>query len=1070
MECRFRETRGGLGCAQDPSPSRKSAAASIEGSKREDGWAFINVQGMRNKQGELRDLLKGQKISVLGLAETWLLPGEEVCVEGYKWVGAARENSVGRAGVGMFVCDTYTVVEEEVEAIGTGVEAVWARISGEGLKETLLGVVYISPHTRGEMLVGKGDRLVDVVLDKQQEGLEVLIMGDFNAHFDESKVALDVRASLVESLSRVANLTVMNWEPEVAGKWTWGCEQKQSVLDYVLMSAWWVDRTSRFCIDDEGFLDIGSDHNVLLWHAVPERGREEPVREKRKRKYKEWKWKTGGKVDWERYRLKVEEKMDLFAKDMTSDTSSGWTARGRYKVFQSYLNEAASESLGKRFCGSGSRENKGWWDDEVKQAVKLRREASRTHRFYKKLSINFPEAISQEVVKSKWDEYLHLKHEARDLVKEKMEKEREDILKEMKKCGGFNSGFFWHRAKAKKGKCLTKLRDESGAVMTEERIVADIARSHFESLGRGGWEAGAEEIADREGSGYVPKELDGEVAAELDRAPTYEEVVKAIKRLKKGKGVGGDKVSAEMIVNGGEMLWGNLHTLLVKCWEEEFVPEEWTEGIIVPLYKEGDECDVGNYRGITLGSHIGKVFCSILKERLYQAVDGVIIGEAQGGFRKNRQTVDHLFVVSGISQLRRIEGKKTWLAFLDLKKAYDSVWREGLWEKLEAYGVKGKFVRMCQELYSRVSARVRVGQSMSETFEIGCGLRQGCILSPCLFSLFIMDLAGELESRGLGVHVKGQWMGSCLFADDIVLIGGSAQELQLMLDVAAGFAKRWHLRFNPKKCGVLVVGQKKREKRWRLGNDRLKEVDEYKYLGMWMNRQATGHTHVEHLLEKAASLHGLARKAKFWRGGEDVEAGIVMWEAACSPKLNYGSEVWACSSKREEDRLEQVQERGGRVILGVSWRFPGVVVRGDLGWAKLRTDRHKRALGYVGRLRGMEDFRWPRIVWEALAVADKKGKGSWVDYLESLKDIYGLGEEWINEDWSERRWREVVRKAVLEEAGREWRGEVASRVDLGSYGEVQEELVRAHYLKGFKGGDVVREEIKKRCEWGCHWQ
>ena len=135
------------------------------------------------------------------------------------------------------------------------------------------------------------------------------------------------------------------------------------------------------------------------------------------------------------------------------------------------------------------------------------------------------------------------------------------------------------------------------------------------------------------------------------------------------------------------MLWGNLHALLVTCWEEEFIPEEWAEGIIVPLFKEGDECDVGNYRGITLSSHIGKVFCSIMKERLYRAVDGVVIGEAQGGFRKNRQTVDHLFVVSGVVQLRRIEGKKTWMAFLDLRKAYDSVWREGLWEKLKAYGV-----------------------------------------------------------------------------------------------------------------------------------------------------------------------------------------------------------------------------------------------------------------------------------------------------------------------------------------------------------------------------------------------
>ena len=56
------------------------------------------------------------------------------------------------------------------------------------------------------------------------------------------------------------------------------------------------------------------------------------------------------------------------------------------------------------------------------------------------------------------------------------------------------------------------------------------------------------------------------------------------------------------------MLWHNLHAMLVTCWKEEFVPEEWTEGIIVPLYKEGDESEVGNYRGITVGSHIWEGF------------------------------------------------------------------------------------------------------------------------------------------------------------------------------------------------------------------------------------------------------------------------------------------------------------------------------------------------------------------------------------------------------------------------------------------------------------------------------
>ena len=839
----------------------------------------------------------------------------------------------------------------------------------------------------------------------------------------------------------------------------------------MLASEWWVDRVNRFSIDDEGFFDMGTDHNLLLWYAerggrneYDKQGRRS-VRKKRKCG-REWRWRTSGKVNWEGYREKVEEKMDLFAKDMVSNPGSGWTAKGRYKVFQSYLNEAAGESLGKRFWGNNKKVNKGWWDEEVKIAVKQRKAASRTHRFYKKLSVDFPNVISQEVVKAKWDDYLRLKQVAKDLVKEKMEKERAEILKEMKAGGGFNSGFFWRRAKCKKAKGMTKLRDDSGEIVTEEGDVAGLAASYFETLGRGEWvdSEDSEEIRDGE---CTAKQLDTAVVAELDRVPMYDEVVKAIKGMKKGKVVGGDKISSEMLVNGGEMLWHNMHALMVTCWEEEFVPEEWREGIIVPLHKEGDECDMGNYRGITLGSHIGKVFCSILKERLCRAVDGVIIGEAQGGFRKKRQTVDHLFVVSGIAQLRRIEGKKTWMAFLDLKKAYDSVWREGLWEKLEAYGIRGKFLRMCQELYANVSARVRVGQTLSDAFSLRCGLRQGCVLSPCLFSLFIMDLAGELEHRGLGVRVKGKWMGSCLFADDIVLLASSAAELQSMLNVAADYASRWHLRFNPKKCGVLIVGQKRREGRWCLGKARIKEVDEYKYLGVWLNRQATGHNHVEHLCEKASNLHGLARKAKFWRGCEDIEAGLVMWEVACNPRLNYGSEVWACSSQSDERRLEQIQERGGRVILGVSWRFPGVVVRGDLGWVKLRTDRHRRALIYAGRLRCMEGYRWPRIVGEALA--DKRGIGSWVDYVSALRDSYGLGEEWDKEEWSGRQWKKLVVRTVQEVACQDWREEVEHRVDLGSYGNRQQQLARADYLKGFRKGDVVRGEIKERCEWGSNW-
>ena len=84
--------------------------------------------------------------------------------------------------------------------------------------------------------------------------------------------------------------------------------------------------------------------------------------------------------------------------------------------------------------------------------------------------------------------------------------------------------------------------------------------------------------------------------------------------------------------------------------------------------------------------------------------------------------------------------------------------------------------------------------------------------------------------------------------------------------------------------------------------------------------------------------------AKFWRKEEDIKAGLTVWEVACKPALNYGAEVWVCSSKADDVRLEQIQDWAGRGVLGLIWRFPGLVVRGALAWVKLKYDRYSPAL------------------------------------------------------------------------------------------------------------------------------
>ena len=105
---------------------------------------------------------------------------------------------------------------------------------------------------------------------------------------------------------------------------------------------------------------------------------------------------------------------------------------------------------------------------------------------------------------------------------------------------------------------------------------------------------------------------------------------------------------------------------------------DWARGIIFPLHKAGDTRLPDNYRGITLLSVVGKVYTMVLNKRVMQWCEerNVLVDE-QAGFRVGRSTVDQVFVLSELIRARRRKGQKTYCAFLDIKKAYDTVWRDG---------------------------------------------------------------------------------------------------------------------------------------------------------------------------------------------------------------------------------------------------------------------------------------------------------------------------------------------------------------------------------------------------------
>ena len=176
------------------------------------------------------------------------------------------------------------------------------------------------------------------------------------------------------------------------------------------------------------------------------------------------------------------------------------------------------------------------------------------------------------------------------------------------------------------------------------------------------------------------------------------------------------------------------------------------QGVVIPLYKEGDNRDPLNDRGITLLSIVGKVYTRVLSDRVAQFAErsGGIV-EEQGGFRPGRGTEDQLFALTEILHSRG--HVTTYAAFIDVKKAYDTVWRDGLWKRLWDEGVRGRVWRVTKNMYSVVQSAVLVGEEQTEWFDLSTGVRQGCVMSPVLFSLFINGLAREIIEKTVGVAV-----------------------------------------------------------------------------------------------------------------------------------------------------------------------------------------------------------------------------------------------------------------------------------------------------------------------------
>ena len=336
----------------------------------------------------------------------------------------------------------------------------------------------------------------------------------------------------------------------------------------------------------------------------------------------------------------------------------------------------------------------------------------------------------------------------------------------------------------------------------------------------------------------------------------------------------------------------------------ESIPNKWNEAWVVSILKGGDPTDMNNYRGISLIVVIVKITTLIVSTRLASKLEeSKFFIKEQAGFRWREECAGHVCALYEILRRRQIQRKLTFVAFIDIRKAYDTVPIEGLMRKLYMIGVSGTTLAYFRSLYMGATVRVRTKYGVSDVVNLMRGLRQGCNASPLLFDIFINDILSECAAFGvhvIGLDKDGRIVG-LLYADDLVLICSKRSDLRRALEKIQSWGILHEMTFGVKKCGIMGFGNgavdRLRLRQWRLDDQVIPIVETYDYLGI----PFTSDLNLS-IISEARAVKGLKvlNSVRPLIGCIQIPltVRINVVKALIVPVLTYGGELWGMNSER----------------------------------------------------------------------------------------------------------------------------------------------------------------------------
>lgn len=495
----------------------------------------------------------------------------------------------------------------------------------------------------------------------------------------------------------------------------------------------------------------------------------------------------------------------------------------------------------------------------------------------------------------------------------------------------------------------------------------------------------------------------------MNESPTLLELEKAMSQMKARKSPGPDNIPFELLQYGGMPLKTRLHDLILKIWTVQQVPKDLKDAVIITLFKKGDRKFCGNYRGISLLSIAGKIFARILLSRL-QEIAEQILPESQCGFRASRGTTDMIFCARQLQEKSREQQKPLFIVFYDLEKAFDRVPRAAMWRVLKRFGCPDNYISLVRALHENTSGRVLHQGKLSEEFEITCGLKQGCVLAPTLFALYLAAMMHEIPSDNPGVDIRYR-LDSGLFnlakfrskqlttiktvtelqyADDNAAFCHSADDLQRSVNNFTAAYQRFGMSVNIQKTKVLAQPAPRTalpEFDITISGTSLKKVDQFSYLGSLLTSKCNSEKDIEHRVAAAHIAYGKLCRRVFDNKDLTRRTKLMVYEAVVVSTLLYGCETWTLY-RRDLKKLECFHQQKLRSMLCIKWKDHitnnEVLYRANSQSMESTIMRHR--LRWSGHVARMPETRLPRqILFSELATGGRPRGRPVLRYKDQLK-------------------------------------------------------------------------------------